>query len=397
VVVEQMPLTPSGKLDRRALAGLAGTRLRVQGVAQPPRNELEAGLVAVWEQVLGRRPVGVQDDFFELGGHSLLAMGLMRAVAQRFGRDLPLASLFAAPTIEQFARLLAAPEAATQLPITGGLRGAGQGPPLFHVPGIAGYEFLPAAVARRVGAVGRFYDGLEYPGLGGQEAPLDRVEDIAAHLVGQIRRVWPVGPVCLSGHSFGGVVAYEVARQLHSQGAHVEQVLLWDSFAPGAFRKRTSGETLRVLRAHLATLEPLARLGFLARRTIGKVEFLRAGLRKRLHTPGLASAPLVASGWVDDPEGPKARVMAAALRAYHAYRPSPYAGKLVLFQVQDRAFGLGLRFAPDPFNGWKSCARGRLEVVPVPGEHNSVLQEPAVGVLAEKTLAALRPKAAPSA
>ena len=395
-LVDRLPLTPNGKVDRLSLARQAqDPALRAPalgGVA--PRNAVEALLAAVWEETLGRRPVGVRDDFFELGGHSLLAMALMRRIAQRFGRGLPLASLFAAPTIEQLARLLEAPEAATPPPITGGLRGAGKGPPLFHVPGIAGYEFLPEAIARRVGVEGRFYDGLEYPGLDGKATPLDRVEAIAAHMLAQIRRVWPTGAVCLSGHSFGGVVAYEVARQLHSIGVPVEQVLLWDSFAPRAFRKRTATETLRVLRRHLASLDPRGRWVFLARRTLGKVRFLQAGALNRLQARPSegAAAPRVASGWVEDPEGPKARVMAAALKAYRDYRPGPYAGALRLFQVEDREFGVGFRFALDPYNGWKSHARGHFEVLTVPGDHHSMLKEPAVSVLADKTLAALRRK-----
>ena len=384
-VVARLPLTPNGKVDRRALVREAASEARpVRPVSVGPRDEIEARLVTIWESVLGRRPVGVQDDFFELGGHSLLAMGLMREIEQCLGRSLPLASLFSAPTIEQFARLFSA----APVDLAGRLRGIGNGTPLFHIPGIAGYEFLPEAVVQRLSSVARFFDGLQYPGLDGRESPATCVEAIAAHLIPQITRVFPEGPYRLGGYSFGGVVAYEMARQMQARGLAVETVLLWDSFTPDSFRKRSTVETYQALREHLRRLRGWERLAFLPRVMRRKLVHWSCRLIARLK-PRPPSAPeetATATGPVADP---RAQVLAASLAAYSVYQPGPYAGNVILFQVEDRQFGLGVRYAPDLTNGWGPLVGDELQMLHVPGNHQTLLQEPAVSALAEAIVGCL--------
>ena len=385
VAVDGLPLSPNGKVDRRALTRRGELESApVTHTPLAPRNETEAGLVAVWEEVLGRRPVGVADNFFDLGGHSLLAMRLTRAMEARFGRRLPLASLFAAPTVEELARVLAVPQAAMPRTGTARLRGQGNGAPWFHIPGIAGFEFLPLAVAARTGTMRRFYDGLEYPGLDGLSAPLTRVEDIAAHLIRQMEQVAPGGPYCLSGYSFGGVVAYEMARQLAARGTTVEAVLLWDSFAPAAFRKRSAIETLRVLGQHLAGLGHRERARFLGRQALKKVKFLSARAARKLPSLSSTKPPAEAVAANASERNAQAQLTEAALDAYRTYRPGAYAGKVVVFQVEEREFNLGFRHAPDAYNGWRGLAQGGVEIVRVPGNHNTLLEEPAVSVLAQR-------------
>jgi len=393
VALDRLPLNPNGKVDRRALARRSeGQGLPSEPGGIAPRNETEAGVVAVWEEVLGRRPVGVTDNFFELGGHSLLAMRLMRQIEKRFSRRLPLASLFAAPTIEELARLLNDSATVAASASTGRLRGRGEGAPLFHIPGIEGYEFLPAAVAERVSGVRRFYDGLEFPGLDGQSAPLTRVEDLAAHLLAQIQRVRPTGPYCLSGYSFGGVLAYEIARQMEARELPVELVLLWDSFAPDAFSKRSATAAVQVLGQHLAGLGHWERVRFVGQQALKKARFLTARTARGLKS--LRAAALPAAPTLRDPQAadPKARMIEASLKAYREYRPGTYRGQVVVFQVEERAFSLGFSYAPDPFNGWQGLALGGVEVLPVPGKHHTLLEEPAVSALGERIAARLRPR-----
>src|SRR5204863_9737278 len=106
VPLESLPLTPSGKVDRKALPAPVTTEIERDELYAAPRDSLEMELVEIWEEMLGVRPIGVRDSFFEVGGHSLLALRLFARIAQRWGRELPLATLFRAPTVEQLAGIL---------------------------------------------------------------------------------------------------------------------------------------------------------------------------------------------------------------------------------------------------------------------------------------------------
>jgi amino acid adenylation domain-containing protein len=112
VPLERLPLTPSGKVDRKALPvdGLEPLDPGTEGV--PPRNPLEETLAAAWAQVLGLERVGVFDNFFDLGGHSLQAVQLVSRLASALGRPVPVRTVLQAPTIAEMAELLAHDEPA---------------------------------------------------------------------------------------------------------------------------------------------------------------------------------------------------------------------------------------------------------------------------------------------
>jgi phthiocerol/phenolphthiocerol synthesis type-I polyketide synthase D len=188
----------------------------------------------------------------------------------------------------------------------------------------------------------------------------------------------------LSGYSFGGVVAYEIARQLTARGRVVEAVLLWDSFAPAAFSKRSTFAALRVLRRHLGGLAPRERVGFLGRQALKKIRFLGNRATKRIPSLNADYPSTTTNGGNPGATNARERLTQAALDAYRDYQPAPYAGRLVVFQVEERESGVGFRYAPDDFNGWRELAWDGVEIVRVPGTHHTVLEEPAVSVLAAR-------------
>ncbi len=374
-MVKELPLNRNGKVDRPALEKMEGKPLA--GTSQPvhPANATQAQLASLWAEVLEVGSVGVRDNFFELGGHSLLAMKLTWEVQKHFGKTLPLNALFAAPTIEQFSRLLENKSTGVMPATT--LRGRGTGAPLFHIPGLGGYEFLPEPVARRVGTVRRFYDGLQFAGLDGKQPPLTRIEDMASHLLAQIRWVCPRGPYCLSGYSFGGVMAVEIARQLQAQGQEVELLFLWDSYCPnGTYARRSVWEAMNAVRKRLVSMDQKEWLPFL-RNMIGAKLALRRERWQQwwqwrcrfMRRPG--------------PEIANLQVVRAIQAAKRHYRPGPYAGKVVLFQAEDQEF-TRLFKKPDPLNGWCGTLLGEVKTLVIPGDHNSAMVEPAVSVFAEK-------------
>lgn len=231
--LDHMPLTPNGKIDRRALPLTealegVGTHGRI-----PPRDAVELVLVQIWESVLGQSGIGVRDDFFALGGYSLVAVRMMAQISERFGRILPLATLFRSPTVEALAGVLRRqPEAsAAAWSSLVPLQTQGHSRPLFCAAGAGGNVLYFHALAQALGGEQPFY-GLQPAGLDGHTPPHTRIEDLTAQYVQEIRQVQPQGPYRLAGHSFGGWVAHAMARQLLREGASVEILVLLDTPAP---------------------------------------------------------------------------------------------------------------------------------------------------------------------
>ncbi len=220
-----LPRTPSGKFDRQALARLpaeAGDALRAAYLA--PRTGEERRLTRIWEEVLQIRPVGVTDNFFELGGHSLLAAVLFAEITREFGVELPIAALLETPTIEGLARRLQQPVGEaweTLVPV----RAGGPAPPLFFVHGGGGTVLFLRDLASALPA-GRPVYGLQSEGQDGRRMERWRVEQMAVRYLKAVRHVQPQGPYVLGGYCFGGLVAFEVARQLIEAGDEVDLLVL---------------------------------------------------------------------------------------------------------------------------------------------------------------------------
>jgi aspartate racemase len=196
VLLEALPLTPSGKVNRSVLPApdLAKPDSEENFVA--PRDELEQELVQIWEEVLRVQPIGIKDNFFDLGGHSLLAVHLFGQIETKFGKKLPLATLFQSGTVETLAKMLCpAQEKATGDQVLLGALGEdtstdawsslvaiqpnGSKPPLFFMHPMGGEILCYRPIAMHLGQDQPVY-GLQPPGLDGKEPLLTRVEDMAA-------------------------------------------------------------------------------------------------------------------------------------------------------------------------------------------------------------------------
>ncbi|HEV3003090.1 MAG TPA: alpha/beta fold hydrolase, partial [Pirellulales bacterium] len=182
-----------------------------------PRDAIERTLAAVWSDLTGREKVGVRDNFFELGGDSLMAVRLMAEVERQFGRKLPLVWLFQDPTLERLADVLRSGDqpAVCLVPIRP--RRAGSRPPLFCAHPAGGTVFCYRELARLLADDQPVY-GLQARGIDGREPPRARLEEMAADYVAEIRKAQPVGPYWLLGWSLGGLIVFEMARQLAAAG-----------------------------------------------------------------------------------------------------------------------------------------------------------------------------------
>jgi acyl carrier protein len=234
----RLPLTPNGKLDTGALPSERPAGISQNGESGEPRDVFERGVAETLEDLLEVRSVGRDAHFFELGGHSLLAIRLFARLEQRFGRRLPLATLFRHPTVAGLAAVLRGEENGvvdTLVPI----RDEGTGTPFFCVHGFGGGVLGYAELAGRLGD-GQLFYGLQAHGMDGEDEPDMDVATMAARYIEAVRRVQPEGPYRLGGYCYGGVVAYEMARQLQEQGQETEIVAIFEGYAPrrGSRRER---------------------------------------------------------------------------------------------------------------------------------------------------------------
>lgn len=321
-------------------------------------DELEVQLVKIWESVLDKRGIGVRDNFWELGGHSLIALRMMRRIEKMAGKELPITTLLHVPTIEELAKLLRQSERSTAWSSLVAIQPGGSKAPFFCVHGVGGLVIGFRNLARHLGEDQPFY-GLQAQGTDGKRPVLTRVEDMATHYIQEMRTVQPHGPYHLGGLSFGAWVAYEMAQQLRAQGEEVDLLAMFDAYTTHWSRRSLIIKLLRLpLSESVTFMIHKAGVYLKSAGIIMQMQLLPLTLkqvRKALH---LASA---------------------------SYVPRPYSGKITFFRSAERS----IRDSDGPQAGWGKLTAGELEIVDVPGDHNNILDEPQVGVLAQRLKARL--------
>ncbi|QAU25224.1 amino acid adenylation domain-containing protein [Dyella sp. M7H15-1] len=227
IVLDTMPLTSSGKLDRRALPVPVRSSEKVYA---DPVTEIEIKLVALWQRVLGVERIGRHDNFFQLGGDSLKAAEMVALFPEHFGKELPLATLFEASTLGDLAANLQRVEIGSDpLGMLLPLRMARRERPLFCIHPAVGLSWGYAGLLRYLDDELPVY-GLQVRGLRG-EAPLpESIGEMAADYLAQMRRIQPEGPYRILGWSLGGLIAHEAAAQLQYAGEQVEFLALLDAY-----------------------------------------------------------------------------------------------------------------------------------------------------------------------
>ena len=239
--LDKIPLTPSGKVDRKALPEIryTGDKEKI-----PPADEMERIIHKIWTETMTNGEIGVEDDFFSLGGHSLLAVRLTAGIVREFGIEITLRSFFSEPTVRGCARLIRAHlgkkvpaknESAFESDIIFPMRVNGLAQPVFLIAGIYAeenglYRYLSSLV-HFLGESHPVY-GLRPRGLIRPAEFYESVPEIADEYIQNIRKVNPDGPYNLIGECVGGIIAYEIARQLVASGAIVNSLILLDTEFP---------------------------------------------------------------------------------------------------------------------------------------------------------------------
>ena len=390
VLLNRLPISPNGKIDRRALPAPTRDNALIEGELIPPRDDLERKLVAIWESTLNLSPIGISDNIFDLGVDSLLAAELFAKIEKTLGKQLPPAPLFQAPTVESLASLLRQHNSQKWSSLVT-IQPHGTKTPLFCVHGGAGTVLLFNSLARHLAPERPVY-GLQARGLYGRERPHTSVKDMAAHYIREMRTVQPRGPYLIGGWCFGGIVAFEIAQQLQFIGEKVDLLVMfnaasrpeeyaadvdpaptdharkpakayhsrWHQFAALPAREKFSyfaGGVRRKLRRGQYGLSRYAR--GVSRRTL-----CRLYIALRLPLP-------------DDIRNYYFLYMNTI--AERRYKPKPYVGDMLIFRDQGPY--------RDPSLGWADVVTGRIESHEVSvstTHHRALMQEPAVGAVAEK-------------
>jgi len=356
-----------------------------------PKTEMEKLLAAFWRDLLQVNEVGVHDDFFELGGHSLIAVQLMAKIRQATGIKLPLASLLENATIAQLAKLLGGDEAELErhwsslVPI----KTKGKKTPIYLVHGAGLHVLLFKTLAKYLDADQPVY-ALQAKGLDGKSEALDRMEDIAAHYVGEILQQNPDGPYCLAGYSMGGLIAYEMVRILKERGKEVKLLAMFDTVAVGGQKALE----LNGRKAESGVKKWGRKMGYnlslLVKNPVKTLRYKSSVLSRRLkRSKGKVENPTAVNGNVQQVEEQFTefgnRIDQANMRAYENYVLRPLEVKIDLFKAKEQLF-----YVEDfEFLGWKPFAMGGIVVHDVEGNHLNLFDEPNGEIFARKLQAVL--------
>lgn len=374
-ILDALPLSPNGKVDFLVLSQLDAEK-ETREAYIPPRDAFEMRLVQIWEKLLNYQPIGVEDSFFEIGGDSLTAIDLMLTIEKEFHYRLPITALIQSPTIAALAGLLRGKRNAADTGSLVPIRMQGSCPPLFCVHA-DGSVFIYRRFAEYLDPNIPIY-GLQVRGLANPEhQPYEHIEEMAAHYIREIRTVQPQGPYHLCAFSAGGLIIFEMARQLHALGERVAFLGLLDAYGPD-YPEHLSTKIQATYKAsvHLNTLRlhgVKGQVGYLFRRAQHRTTlilsklFFNLLLKLRLPMPRKIRYEHIA------------QIIERAAQNYP--RGRSYAGGATLFYASSQPEGI----KPDRTLGWAGLIAGDLEIVDVAGTHNSIMSHtPHIAGLVQK-------------
>jgi len=356
VALDDLPTTPNGKVDRKALPAPASSPSAASSIcdASGARNDLDRAIIVLWQIVLGRDGIGIDDDFFALGGDSMLALRLVRDMRESLSINFPLATLFETPTIRSLVDSggKEVERAATIVR----LNEVPEGTPIYCLAGIQPYK--PFADRMASGPIYAVYASREITRIEAEEVKPGKqvmvsVEEIAGTYYDALVRHLKGPRVTLVGHSFGGLMALEVASRLRASGYLVESVILFDAIPKSAYA-RTLGAAVR----HLTTKASEAGVTLVARDLFGRlVDRFSKGVRS-----------------LSGRRGPPTSIRHAAQgRAYRGMRGQfdltgkSYDFDVLLIKATVKDLGIGQFLKPDYDFG--RAVRGQLSIAEVPADH----------------------------
>lgn len=372
-VLEKMPRTLNDKIDRVALLEYKSTSDNIEEYTAPRSNE-EKLVAAIWQEILKIERIDIFSNFFEMGGHSIMAVNVMIKIEKETGIRIPLSALFQHSTVEKFAKLLNIEnEISTDHLVP--IKPNGSKTPLFMIHG-AGLNILNFA-----NVIHHFDDdqpiyGFQGIGPNGYENWFESIEAMAACYIDSMLKVNPKGPYAIAGFSFGGVVAFEMARQLKEQGKTVSIIALLDTYVDSSYYY-ASHRQKKVLRYYDRTYK---RLNYLMEMlTSWKSLKFRVGSKKDYILKkyfGLNNTMTEQEAIALDQFKEAAGMVGKIVDRYHL---KPQDLEVDLFRAKDDE-----NFKLDPTHlGWKKIALKGVKIHTITGNHLGIVAPPNDKVLAK--------------
>ncbi|MFD7288606.1 amino acid adenylation domain-containing protein [Streptomyces sp. NPDC059863] len=378
-VLERLPLTANGKLDRTALEALSPADIDGGYLPAEPGTATERTLVDIWQSVLAREPIGVHDDFFDLGGQSFTALRVIGQIVRRLGHRVPLGTLLERPTVAGLADWLDTRQS-DWTPLVQLRSSDGDENPWFFVHPAGGNVLCYRSLAE---ARDRPFFAFQAPGPATGQQPVDSVPELAALYVAALTDVRPRGPYRIGGWSSGAVIAAEVVRLLEARGDRVERLAVIDSPAPVA--PRANADETQLLLWFLEDLD----IGF------------DPGAPGAVELPGPEGPPVTVrlgraldalrdrgqadTGLDRDELADTFAVFRAVVEGCDRYTASPVAADITVLRARDGQVGefAGHPFAAAPDWGWSALTTGAVNSLTVPGTHHTLLVGASVDIVAD--------------
>ncbi len=356
--MQSFPLTATLKINRSQLPTPDFSVVNTAVEYLAPSTPLEMEITEIWCEVLNLTRIGVHDSFFDLGGHSLLAVSLMSRIEKKIGKRLPLSVLLENATIHSLSNLLEDEKKTKQtwnslVPV----RSTGTKEPIYIVHGAGLHVMLFRTLAEHIGDDRPVY-ALQAQGLSGEAEPLERIEAIAAHYVSQLLEHNPTGPYALGGYSFGGIIAFEMAKQLQAQGKTVAFLGLFDTLLHHSLLVESNKKSIvkKLVRSFKkCSWEMLNFLKSPVKNYHYRLFSVKRHFNRLQYNLGLQSKK-------EDTFASK--VDKANYTAFSNYKISPYSGTIHLFRAKEKRFYL------DDFEylGWQPYAN-EVIIQEVEGDH----------------------------
>lgn len=374
VALKALPLNTSGKLNRQALPIPESEDFALDNAFEAPKDALEQDLTQLWEQTLNIRPIGRKDNFFELGGDSLLATRVLVQIEAMRGQKLPLAVFQEAATVEKLAEFMRRQDLTTiQKPLVA-IQPNGTKPPLFCIHSRNHHVLNYYPLARHLKSDRPIY-GLQPRTTDADLISKLSIEEVAADYIAEIRTIQPSGPYFLLGYSFGGLVAYEIARQFAAQEECVALLAMVDTYNLREIWFRRTPAYLHFFKRLAVHRSELRK-----RRLKGKVSYgwklLAKGVFRKTDKRSSLS--------LHQPSAETVMLEEAYQQLTRTYVPQPYSGQAILFKASQppEEWHRLISAKMDNCLGWSKLI-STLKVCTLPCDHFNVVFDPYVQLLAE--------------